>query len=554
MQLVNEIAEILTLADRTARRFRKQNYYAALRCMQILIGKLTTLFDQLPQVERLQQSRGMDCNKMMPILSEMMEAQEGKDYILLADLIEMQLLPFLFGLQEILVNQTDSIPEKELWERNLSRLQKRDVQLAEQLSQFMPQENGCVEQTSSGLWTLKIKDESGTYYFHANANPEVEGELFAEQYYSMDFSHYIVFGLGLGYHIKAMLDLDDGIYIDIFEPDLGIIRLAHIYMDLSWLYDNPRIRLWYDPDYTGWKNSLSRDAQPVIHYPSLRHILIPEIKLQMEKFFIQDSGMRNLKIQLANNFRDNIRHCDAYVDDLRNLFQGKNIVIVAAGPSLDQNVKLLSRKPDNTLVIAVGTVFRKLMKLGLPPDFVIFLDAQPNLYQQIDGLEAGNVPILVVSTACKKIAEGYKGKKYLICQKDYELAEAYAQKHGYQVYETGGSVSTIALDVCLRLGCREVAYIGLDLAFTGDSAHAADTSKMSVGNEEKTVLAPDVNGRKVATRRLFLMYQEWIERRAARADSAGRVIDATEGGTMKKGLRAESLSQVFDEWSISEKH
>lgn len=549
MQLVDEIADILTLTARIVMYFRQQNHHAALRNMAKLSGMLMNLVTQVSQeAVRLQAESVIDQDEIAFVFSEVVSAQEKGDYILLADLLEMQLLPFLMQSQERLVSNIELSAKTEIWEQNLSRLQQLDVHLAEQVKACMIQEDCHVEPTSSGLWTLNMTDQSGTYYFHTNVNPRVEAEIFAKQYYSPDCVNYLVFGLGLGYHIKALPDLDDGIYIDVIEPDLEIIRLANIYTDLSWLYDNPRIRLWYDADFTKWKELLKKETQLIIHYPSLRHVSNPEIKLSMEKFFIQDSGRRNFRIQMANNFRDNVIHCDGNVDELKPRFQGKNVIIVAAGPSLDKNVKLLLSKPKNTLILAVGTVFRKLLRMQIIPDFVIFLDAQPHLYRQIEGLEKSDIPILCASTACKKIAAEYGGKKYLICQDGYDHAEVYAKEHGYQIYRTGGSVSTIALDVSLRLGCKEVAYIGLDLAFTNDLAHTSDTSEVNIGEDEKTIMVPDANGGKVATRRLFLIYQEWIERRATEADAAGKVFDATEGGAIKKGLKVKTLAETLAEW------
>ena len=57
------------------------------------------------------------------------------------------------------------------------------------------------------------------------------------------------------------------------------------------------------------------------------------------------------------------------------------------------------------------------------------LFAQAHLYGQIGGVEHEEVPIICASTACRRIAELYQGKKYLICQNGYDRAETYAKEN-----------------------------------------------------------------------------------------------------------------------------
>jgi hypothetical protein len=210
----------------------------------------------------------------------------------------------------------------------------------------------------------------------------------------------------------------------------------------------------------------------------------------------------------------------------------------------------LRQLPENTIVVAVGTVFRKLVNLGISPDYVVFLDAQPHLYHsQVEGLEQQKIPILCGSTACKKVAASYQGEKYLVCQNGYDEAEKFAGERGYRTYDTGGSVSTIALDICLKLGCKSIAFIGLDLAYTDNLTHASGTADKAAedGENGEWVLAAD--GGKIRASKLFIIYREWIERKAASVQGKVSVIDATEGGALKKGLRRLTLREVFEEWT-----
>ncbi len=546
-QTMNRISNNLILANVTVQSFRKQNLHAALGTMKRLTNGLVNVVQEFMTDPQLQAFE-LDMENVTGLLTGVMNAQENEDYVLVADLLELQMIPWLQQIQELLIgNGSFEVDENQVYQ-NLEGIRKQDTTLSKKLETLIIPQEYMVEPTSSGLLTLQVADTTGVYYFHSNNNPVLEGKIFAEQYYSIDCDSYIVFGLGLGYHIKALLDLDDGITIDIIEPDINVICTAVYWTDLSWIYDNPRVHLIYDQDYTRLSELLDVDSQLIIHNPSLRHVGKPEIKMQLEKFFVSDSGKRNLKIQFHNNYRDNVKNCTRYIDEIRDQFEGKNAIIVAAGPSLDKNVELLRNKPDNTVVVAVGTVFTKLVAMNLLPDYVVFLDAQPRLYQQIQGIENCQVPIICASTACKTIAQKYQGEKFLICQYGYDRAEEYVKDTGYQLYKTGGSVTTIALDMCIRLGCKEIAFIGLDLAYTGNQSHASHTADYHVSDEEGKIVIPAVGGGTVLASRLFVMYREWIERRIEQEKGNLTVIDATEGGALKNGMLVMSLQEVWNRW------
>lgn len=545
-----QVAECLVLAQQCSVYMHEQNHHAGLSQLKKLSSQLVEISEKmtLHQSDFKEVGFDVDLNYYGQILVGILQAQDNTDYILIADLLELQLVPFLYQVQESLLALNVLLTDDTYFERNLLVLEKKDKKLANLIRTCEDSNNIVVEPTSSGYLTMLMRDNSGEYYFHSNVNPVIAAEHFAKQYYNSEEDCYTILGLGLSYHILALLQLDDGIYLNIIEPDLEVIKCACEAMDLTALFGNDHVTLYYDPEFIHLKERLHNSGNLIIHQPSLRHIQNEKIRLAIDKFFIRDSGIRNFGRLFHINFRDNIKSCDGYMDDLEIDFSGKNAVIVAAGPSLDRNVEQLRNRPENTLIIAVGTVFRKMIQMGIRPDYVVFLDAQKHMYQQIEGLENENVPIIVASSACKEIALNYNGPKYLICQNGYNKAEEYAKSKGYRTYETGGSVSTIALDICLQLKCSQIAFIGLDLAYTQGKSHATSTLDCSDVDTDGMIQVEGYYGEKVSATKLFIIYREWIEKRASKQDAIGRVIDATEGGALKKNLIKQNLKETFDAW------
>ena len=547
------------LVHRIVASCRVQNYDVVVRTFtamtELLMPLLDAVFSDITYYN--QEMDVVNPDGVSASLQDILMAQENRDYVLLGDLLELQLVPFLQSLQEVIRAYDGVGVDPVIWESNMKVLKEKDGVLWKQLIAYHEEyekknSEGTweglhhLESTNSGAFTMAGMDAQGMYYYHSNVNPEKEAVDFANYYYDICSDRYVIWGLGLGYHVRELYRLDTGISMQVFESDMDVIYHCLMAVDLSGVMTNGRLELVYDPDFTKIISALENITENfVIHYPSLRHITNEKIREQMEMFFIRDSGKRNTAILFENNSRENFKNYDGYVDELRTEFEGKDVVIVAAGPSLDKNVELLKNKKSNMLILSVGTAFRKLVQMGIEIDYMIATDANPRTYGHIRGFEEQQVPMLYLSTTYKGYAMNYKGKKYLICQNGYDRAEELAQKNGWNLYDTGGSVSTTALDVCILLGAKSIAFIGLDLAYTDNMAHASGTSsRVGVGMEDMQQVSA-IGGGTVAASKLFMIYKRWIENRIQKADVTMPVYDATEGGAVVKGLRITTLEEYM---------
>jgi hypothetical protein len=190
---------------------------------------------------------------------------------------------------------------------------------------------------------------------------------------------------------------------------------------------------------------------------------------------------------------------------------------------------------EEGIILATGTVFRKLMNEGIAPDYVIVTDANKRVYAQIRGMEENTAPMLFLSTAYRGFAEKYKGDKYIIMQKGYNKAEDFASNNDFEIYETGGSVATTALEIGIRLGCRRIIFYGLDLAYTDDYVHASGTSRRDLNDNSDLIETIDIYGNPIKTTKVLNIYRKWIEERIKNVRDI-EIIDATEGGMKIKGM------------------
>lgn len=94
-----------------------------------------------------------------------------------------------------------------------------------------------------------------------------------------------------------------------------------------------------------------------------------------------------------------------------------------------------------------------LLSQNFVPDYVIITDAKPSLAWQLRDLPQTAAELLYLSTASNSAVDTFCGKKYIFFQKDFAESEDFAREHSLLLFETGGSVSTAAIDFALRMGC-----------------------------------------------------------------------------------------------------
>lgn len=477
--------------------------------------------------------------QLIQTTSLLVEAQEQQDYLLLADYLELSLQPLLgllLGIARESVNLIEQVDYRLTNGPYFPEYTRKDKQQEYQ-----------IEPTQQGPLTMKVSGAEGSFYFHSNVNPWKEATRWVQTYSEDRAEEYAVLGLGLGYHVISLWKRTQGaIPVHVYEPDASILTLAERYQDFS-VCQGRNLYIHYDPELTMLMKKLSANtATLAIHHPSLRNIPKSAQKDALERFFVIDSSRRKQAKYLYANFTSNCKAGARPVDELQEDFKGKDVFLIAAGPSLDKNVALLKERSDNSIVLATGTVFRKLMGMGIAPDYVIVTDANERIIWQVYVHRNEQIPLLVLSSAYHQLCTEYKGPKYMIFQRDFPPAEEYAKKHGCMLFETGGSVSTTALDVCIRLQAAHIIFLGLDLAFTDNLAHASGTSNRVAADQETLQPIKAYNGGVVYTDHKFNMYAQWIEERLQQEDAKQiPVINATEGGRYIAGMEYRTLQDVL---------
>ncbi|MBR6147784.1 MAG: motility associated factor glycosyltransferase family protein [Lachnospiraceae bacterium] len=370
-----------------------------------------------------------------------------------------------------------------------------------------------LEATSAGYPTLYSK-VSGLY-LHSNSDPMEEARELANFIFSTKYDEYAVWGCGLGYHFYQLFEISNGsCNISVFDDNDEVFDIAKQKGMISQIPDE-RLELVKDTDGKLFSRKISNSNVGVfMHYPSVLSIQNISIRNIMESFFPKWNTTIQLKRELEINYRINQSKVLKCVDELVGELTKKDVVLVAGGPSVDYCVDWLRYNQDKKIVV-VTRVLKKLLDLGIEPDYAVTLDSNKLSYKQIDGIKDTKVPIILDSTAYWEYAMNYPGEKYIAFQEGYHDAELYAKDKNYKLYHTGGSVTTLALDILLQMNVKRIYLVGADMAYPSGVTHASDTVNSVKINTEGMLLVPSVSGSEVPTSIQLNNCRKWMEKRIA---------------------------------------
>lgn len=351
--------------------------------------------------------------------------------------------------------------------------------------------------------TLKLNGK----LLYSKYKPIEEARKWIDREIDLSADSYLIIGLGLGYHLKALSEIIDSkkIVVYYFNED-EYCRFKT---------ENGKSK-WYIKNNIFIVNSI----EGLVDVNSKVQVLITEAWLGaldrehplyniLEIIKINQRSYNKFAPLMAENFKINTRD-----KKFENYPVRKNNIacLVSSGPSLDENVKWLKSKEKNIDIYVVGSALSTLLKKQITPYAAVITDAQKVTENQFTGLGYDGI-LYYLSTANYKIVMSHPGEKYLICQEGYSSSEKLAEQYQLPLLKTGGSVATVTFSLIEYLGYETIVLFGQDLAFFGNNTHAkSSSSNLEILNNNMVFREVESNdGRIINTMSNLLVYKYWFE-------------------------------------------
>ena len=396
----------------------------------------------------------------------------------------------------------------------------------------------CADVTS-----LKVASRSGEYttilinnlQMSSRHCPDNEAKVQAATLPSAEI--LTLYGFGMGHLPEQLLESRPEIKtLRLVVLNMSVLRAIICTRDLSNLLSNNKIQI----------SSADTEIKPLTPY----FVSPPDLQLSDLKFVKLRTQLTQEKVNYYNKLRfingrneaeiridrnaDLIKE-DGDVGYFFNSAPGRKCCIVGAGPSLDRSLiwcKEFIKKDNPPVIIAVDTALKPLSNIGIRPDIVVSIDMNKRSKFYYEGME--HTPLVYAPILANDVLKAWPGPRYVTY---FNLPEYTPWKisHPKKTLVCLSSVIHTATDLALKMGIREIYFMGADFAFPHGKSYAKSLEEFSKPQDHLTEWLLDGYGNKILTQPNMVGYlldlEELIERnpdtKFFNTSRAGAIINGT---------------------------
>ena len=273
--------------------------------------------------------------------------------------------------------------------------------------------------------------------------------------------------------------------------------------------------------------------------------LLDDVLIELQKEYCSFAVNKSLKRWHRNlNTVKNIQNERELILDLPDL-KGQDVVIVGAGPSLDETISKLKKFRKRYCIIATDGSLRTLLNNDVLPDIIASCEDSLLSWQffrsHIERLKT--ISLVAPYNANHYLLQKYTGALYLTKGvHNEEWVEEILDS--LPLVEPGRCVGHYAFNLAIAINAGRIVMTGFDLSFKGEFFHPKDMPVPYFHEMDLPVptVVKSIHGEFLKTDLSMLTYLKDFEYMISQ--TALQVIDATEGGAFKKGTIVKSLNQV----------
>lgn len=310
-----------------------------------------------------------------------------------------------------------------------------------------------------------------------------------------NIAKFIFCGVGLGLHINKIVDKIKASHLFIIEDNLELFRLSMFTTDYQALSERAELVFSVmdnDSDFQKAFNSFFSKGYNHNHY--LKYSLfsqndIAKIK-RIQNFIVispyltypYTSHIREL-LKAPEYLIQNYPFLDVSKIHSNSPMESLPILLIASGPSLENNAKWLQENQNKFFIISVLSSLKTLNRLNVKPDIVINMDASTASPRNIEGVDVDSfldrTLFILSSVVTRKLIDSFPKEK-VYC---FETASRYKQNFGTL---TAPSIGETSYALSLILGAKELYLLGLDLALDPETkrSHSKEHHDSRVLEEE----------------------------------------------------------------------
>jgi len=312
----------------------------------------------------------------------------------------------------------------------------------------------------------------------------------------------VVLGLGLGHHLKELVEKTEAKWLvivepltEFFEPSFHVVDWGELVETLKGKGGSIDITTEIEPtkmvraiaDTVIRKGITYADGSWVFtHYPLWAFTETRNRLHEAMEFVFINRGFYEDELVMMKNAVENYATRDFWLLEARpRLRRPETAVVVAAGPSLDEGIETLHRIRDRVVLFSAGTALRALLRSGIVPDFHCELE---NGEATCDALaeaakfgDLSQIMLIASATVHPRVPPLFRDS-ILYFRDSVSPTEILGRKHS-PLYATSPTCANLALTAAGFMGFTEFALFGTDCGTRpGGARHAQGTVYTDVDN------------------------------------------------------------------------
>lgn len=457
---------------------------------------------------------------------------------------------------------------EKVYRTNLQYLKNMDINLYDIISKLNVK-NTYIEISKSGDKNI-VKRYNGTkYHIYSSIKPMEMCEVICDNAFSEESDIIFVFGIGLCYELKKMLDKDEEKTYIVIEPDEEIFKVMLENVDISFMV-NSKANIAF---YVGkelkqimyiFENIIKElkslkikfvvsPAYKAIYY-GLYEKIVEGLRLKLNRYIVNINSINNHDKVWYKNFVRNFRYIKETVPvrALEGSFKNVPAVICAAGPSISYDIEALKKLKKNVLIAAAGTGITVLESNGIKADIAGAMDgdiSEAILFRDLNINR--NVNLFYSFQVNEYVLENAEGNKFLMNQINMDW---YINSNlNWKAYEqfSGSSIANVMAENLARLGCNPIIFLGQDLCYSRDKSYAegaayySEIDQNEFENSGEYIKVKNKNDEYVYSKPQFISMRDVMERVIA-VNKNTEFLNASRDGLKLKGAKDINFGEYYE--------
>lgn len=185
---------------------------------------------------------------------------------------------------------------------------------------------------------------------------------------------------------------------------------------------------------------------------------------------------------------------DGDVSSLFGSAAGKQVVVVAAGPTADSQFDWIRSERGKLSVLAVSTALHPLLSVGIIPDAVLVIDPKDEIldhFKNLDTTALLRVPLVYLPTVHSDVLAAWPGPR-LVTYIKRERFEQISESHPRGFLHCEGTVTHAAVDLAVQMGTSSIVLVGADFSYPEQASHVAGAVHRKQIDSASMGAAPEV--------------------------------------------------------------